>query len=223
MLAQGRTYIVTAWWISLFPLAGLALAIGAFLAIALPIRRVQKQTLATVQAAPPTMDYAGFWVRLASNVIDSLILFLSIVVMVLFINAAMSIFPALGFLLVFIGFGLYLCYIFVFIGGYKDSIGHRLLRIKVVRTNGEPIGLGRSLLRAFFELMFSWGILLLPFNRRKRALYDMLAGTVVVKLASRQTLTSAAEPDQAPPCPQCREPVQPGSQFCMACGAQLAS
>ena len=142
--------------------------------------------------------------------------------MALVISAAMSLLPALGFLLIFLGIGLYLGYIFVYTGGYKDSVGHRVLRIKTVRTNGEPMGLGRSLIRAFFELMFSWGILLLPFNRRKRALYDMFAGTVVVKRASLPTLTGATERDQATLCPQCGELVPSGSHFCMACGAQLA-
>ena len=163
-----------------------ALAVGAFLAIGLPIRRVQKQTFTAAQDAPATLDYAGFWVRLASIAVDSLILFLTVLIM-----AGLT---AVNPLLVFLGIGLYLFYVFVLLGGYKDSIGHRLLRIKVVRTNGEPIGLGRSLIRAFFELIFGWGILLLPFNRRKRALYDMLAGTVVVKRASLQTRTSATEP-----------------------------
>ena len=42
-------------------------------------------------------------------------------------------------------------YLLVFLGGYQDSLGHRLLRIRVVRSSGERMEFGRSLLSFFVK------------------------------------------------------------------------
>ncbi len=44
LTAQGRQYMVSAWWVTFFPMVIFLIAVGAFLAIVLPIRRVQKTT-----------------------------------------------------------------------------------------------------------------------------------------------------------------------------------
>ena len=49
MIADGREILLTAWWVSLLPLGVVALSGGAFLAIVLPIRRIQKSAEWTSQ------------------------------------------------------------------------------------------------------------------------------------------------------------------------------
>ena len=44
MISDGRESLASSWWISLLPLGVVALSVGAFLGIVLPIRRVQKST-----------------------------------------------------------------------------------------------------------------------------------------------------------------------------------
>ena len=74
---------------------------------------------------------------------------------------------------------LYAC---VYLGGYRDSLGHRLLGIKVVRSNGADVGLGLSVLRGLLILSLTvTGVLVILFSRRRRALYDMLSDTLVIK------------------------------------------
>ena len=69
------------------------------------------------------------------------------------------------------------------------SLGKMAVSIKVVRSNGDTLSVGRSLLRAAFLQLFNfvtfglgWIILaiVLPFTARKQSLHDMLFDTVVV-------------------------------------------
>ncbi len=47
MISEGRSVVLDVWWLSLLPLAMVTIAVGAFLAIVLPIRQVQKTTAIT--------------------------------------------------------------------------------------------------------------------------------------------------------------------------------
>ncbi len=44
MIAEGRGVLLNVWWLCLLPLGMVTIAVGAFLGIVLPIRRVQKCT-----------------------------------------------------------------------------------------------------------------------------------------------------------------------------------
>jgi uncharacterized RDD family membrane protein YckC len=62
------------------------------------------------------------------------------------------------------------------------SIGHRVRHLAVVRLDGQPVGLGRALLRMFLVLL-----VVPPFvvGADGRGLHDRLAGTVLVLTRSR--------------------------------------
>ncbi len=63
--------------------------------------------------------------------------------------------------------------------------GKRFAKIRVVRDDGRPIGIGqatmRSLLRAFDDTLFL-GAFLIIFTRREKRLGDLAAGTIVVQV-----------------------------------------
>lgn len=72
-----------------------------------------------------------------------------------------------------------------FVERFGATPGKLLLRLRVVRANGEPLGPGRAFARAFAELL-SYGIcyigyFLALFNDEHRALHDMICGTRVVQ------------------------------------------
>lgn len=68
------------------------------------------------------------------------------------------------------------------------TLGKKLVKIKVVRENGSPCGLGpalvRNILRIVDELPFLYiiGMILISRSNRKQRLGDRLAKTVVVKI-----------------------------------------
>jgi uncharacterized RDD family membrane protein YckC len=77
-------------------------------------------------------------------------------------------------------------YLFIQWGGLRQLAGARICRLRVVRSDGGPFGLGRALLRFVFALFvgvltMGLGFLVIAFDTKKRALHDVLAGTVVIK------------------------------------------
>ena len=179
MIAEGRDALLNVWWLSLLPLGMVTIAVGAFLAIALPIRRVQKQSDLFVQPDSMVMNYAGFWIRIESITVDVLAqIFIGIIFFIPF---------SFGFhenLFVVLFFAFEVLYTLFFLGGRWDSLGHRLVGIRVVRSNGERVGFGRSIARGFLIFVLPVSVWTIPFTRRRQALHDLLPDTVVVKRES---------------------------------------
>ncbi len=69
---------------------------------------------------------------------------------------------------------------------WGQTVGMMAVRIRVVGRDGRRISLGRSALRlvayAATTLPLFLGIVYALFDRRRRALHDLLAGTVVIEL-----------------------------------------
>lgn len=66
------------------------------------------------------------------------------------------------------------------------TVGKRTMEIEVVAVTGEKIGLGRSILRNVAELalcIFAITYIVALFTKRKQALHDLVARTLVVKRA----------------------------------------
>ena len=65
------------------------------------------------------------------------------------------------------------------------TVGKRLFRIKVARLDGARVSFLRATLRFLAKLFLSWvlfiGYLLALITPRRRALHDLIAGTVVLK------------------------------------------
>jgi len=86
--------------------------------------------------------------------------------------------PTLGCMVVY-------CFYFTYLTMHGcQSIGKALLRIRVVRPDGDPISGTRAFFRCVFYVVsavpFLWGFFL-AFLLKRRAVHDILAGTVVVE------------------------------------------
>jgi uncharacterized RDD family membrane protein YckC len=145
-----------------------------------------------------TGRYAGFWIRLVADIIDTLILsvaawFLELMLLglVYFVgrynkpfNDAFNPF----FLQVFNGVLYLLLAIPYFVWGhyrYGTTLGKRPFRIYVVsHSNHLPISLFQSWMRCFGYLVsylpFGVGFIMAAFQPEKRALHDLMAGTVSI-------------------------------------------
>ena len=124
------------------------------------------------------MEYADLWLRFGSIVIDNVGFLLFFVASILLL---MTGFPDL----IILPMVLLVLYHVVYLGGWKRSSGNRLFGITVVTADGGPVTIWRSILRALV-MVVPPAYLLIPFNRRRRALYDVLAGTMVIKLPPKR-------------------------------------
>lgn len=156
-----------------------------------------------------TQWISGFWRRIGALIVDTLILALGGFVLGLFLK---SVFIQMGAWAALVGFGISLGYFGVLNSaiGNGQTLGKKLLGIRVVDINNQTISFGRSLLRyAVYGIPFAlqvetvpWGdasalimypfaflviggsfsiIYLYIFNRNTRqSLHDLVAGTFVV-------------------------------------------
>lgn len=141
--------------------------------------------------------YAGFWKRLAAYLIDYVILTGSSMILgaiaglgiggaASFAGGGSSAAEVAGQLVgALIGFGISLAYYGWFHASSGGATpGKMAIGIKVVRSNGERITLGRSIGRYFGTILSSLtlliGYIMAAFTERKQALHDMLCDTVVV-------------------------------------------
>ncbi|MEC9260804.1 MAG: RDD family protein [Pseudomonadota bacterium] len=158
---------------------------------------------------------SGFWRRIVALIVDSILLALGGFVLGVVLESA---FIEMGGWSLLVGFFISLGYFGVMNSRYADgqTLGKRLLGIRVVDGNNQTISLGRSLLRycvygipfalqidflpvgeEFFWLMYPIGALLVGgsfsilylylFNRRTRqSLHDLVVGTYVVYAGAQQ-------------------------------------
>jgi uncharacterized RDD family membrane protein YckC len=143
----------------------------------------------------PVATLAGFWIRLAAYLIDTVIL--SVIFFPLFFVLGMLIQPSssspggvvtgayLLFQLVLAAIGL--GYILYFWSRSGATPGKKLLRLKIVRIDGvQPIGIGTAGMRVlgYFvsSLIFCIGFLMIGFSSDKRGLHDLIAKTRVIRM-----------------------------------------
>ncbi|MCL2016679.1 MAG: RDD family protein [Defluviitaleaceae bacterium] len=90
---------------------------------------------------------------------------------------------ALGFLIIS-WFVIYFCYFIVLemlLNG--QSIGKKIFGLRVIRDNGQPVGLSQSLVRNLFRAVLDIlyvGIFVILFSKDHKRVGDMVAGTVVI-------------------------------------------
>ena len=164
-----------------------------------PASRPQDVDAAAVQGG--LVVQAGFWKRVAAYFIDYVILtvFTYIVLIPLSILGVVvggisgntdSAAGSIGMILT-MGIG----YLFIFVANmmypawmhsskYQATLGKMAVGIKVVRSNGERLTLGRAVGRFFAYLLSSItlciGFVMAAFTQRKQALHDIICDTLVV-------------------------------------------
>lgn len=132
---------------------------------------------------PTGTPYQGFWIRLVAYIIDYFVLVILLVLL-------LSLIPGLPgasniFGLYFYAVIMRMAYDTVMIGQFRGTVGMLVVRIEVLCENGSAVSywraLGRHLAAYVSGLILGIGYLMIAFQEDKRALHDLIAGTVVVK------------------------------------------
>jgi uncharacterized RDD family membrane protein YckC len=136
------------------------------------------------------LNYAGFGVRLAAKLVDSLIIGLPFFLVFFFVlvpQARTGMQGQAHFLTVFIQFGFMLiqmAYQIFFLGKYGATPGKMLCHLKVVTADGDRFGYGRATGRSFAEILSGLicyiGYIMIAFDGQKRALHDRICNTRVI-------------------------------------------
>lgn len=139
---------------------------------------------------------AGFWIRVAASMLDSLLAGLIQVVVSLILKMTasdlMNVTDPRGTLTIatltsLAGMVIGITYSVFFTGYCGQTPGKMALGIKVVRTSGEDIGYGRAFLREVIgktisTLLLGIGYLMVAFDAKKQGLHDRIADTYVIKI-----------------------------------------
>jgi uncharacterized RDD family membrane protein YckC len=150
---------------------------------------MKTQVLAAAPAA-----YGGFWVRFLAYFVDGLILGVGGLIVLVAAAFAGDAFALLATLVVIIG-------PFVYFAALQSSArqatyGKALVGLKVADNGGNRISFLRSLARELAKLISAFplmiGFLLAAFAKRKQALHDMVASTVVVRESPGHVLAALA-------------------------------
>ena len=142
----------------------------------------------------------GFWIRLLAFAIDLFCIGLTETVFSWSITLGTitgarlleispeTILDVRQFLTIITGTAIVALYFIYFHGMFGQTPGKMLLRLKVVRTDGTPLGFTRAAER-FVGYILSLlplyvGFLLIAFSREKQGLHDLIAGTFVIRTDS---------------------------------------
>jgi uncharacterized RDD family membrane protein YckC len=152
---------------------------------AVPERRVR------VVTTPITLDsaYGGLVTRTLAGAIDAAIINVVALGVAAVVALVLSIFPVghdTKALLAVVGGALFaiwaIAYFVTLWTGSGQTVGDRMMRIRVVRTDGTPLRTARALLRlagAVLGLILFLGYIPILLTDRRRAFHDWLADTVV--------------------------------------------
>ncbi len=160
--------------------------------------------VATAFNAERAMDYAGFWQRFVAFLGDfGLLIWLTLPVVAAGIllgvvgeepTGATILAIALCALLFLALLGVWIFYFPLLEAHSGKTLGKHLMRIRVVRESGAPIGLGQAFVRRlslFFEMLWI-DALFIPFTDKKQRALDIIAKTVVVREPGQRTSAPGA-------------------------------
>lgn len=131
--------------------------------------------------------YASPWRRLFSFIIDWL--------MVSFLSYFLFLFGLLYYTLTFLGVTneldissvdtlsrlVLLLYFMVSFFLFKNTLGGKITHINILNTNGEYPSRFKLIVRSIWLLLLWFGSITIFFDKKKRALHDMVFGTIVTK------------------------------------------
>ena len=124
-------------------------------------------------------DYAGFWRRSVAWIIDGIILSaINTILMRIYFWGAPQTIIWLGHIIMFV-------YVIGFWAWRGQTLGKMLMGVKIIKTDGSPVGIGRAILR-YIGYLVSYiiiliGYLMVAWDSKKQGLHDKIAGTYVVR------------------------------------------
>jgi uncharacterized RDD family membrane protein YckC len=157
-------------------------------------------------AAAPAAQFGGFWIRFVAYFLDSLIIGVPMWILIaIFAGGSVASLggtsteqeqfeaaAAVGgiiFLIIIIAFvGVWLYEALMTSSERGATLGKRALGLRVVKSDGTRLTFGRATGRFFAKafitglIPFGIGYMMAGFTDRKRALHDMIADTVVIKV-----------------------------------------
>ncbi len=142
---------------------------------------------------------AGFWIRFVAAVVDSIILFVVMLVILVPIGFSAGIMAVLGdpmaLMQLMAGLGaafsaisilIPMLYEVIFVGWRGQTPGKMVLKLKIIRTDGGEVDYVKALIRWIGKLVSGFilgiGYIMAAFTKNKRALHDYIAGTRVIRL-----------------------------------------
>jgi uncharacterized RDD family membrane protein YckC/Tfp pilus assembly major pilin PilA len=136
-------------------------------------------------AAVDRAAYAGFWRRFAAYAIDYVLVLLGSAVLGAIATSTGLVDPGAQARLTLLALAGYFLYCTLLeSSAWQATVGKRVLGLKVANARGERIGMGRAAARFAAKLLsvltMFLGYLLIALTRRRQALHDLLAGTLVV-------------------------------------------
>jgi len=156
------------------------------------------QAYAIPVAEADAQAYAGFWLRFAAYLIDSIVLF---VIQLVLAGAVILMDPSdlRAFLNIApVGWALTWAYFAILESSpLQGTVGKHALGLYVTDAYGDPIGLGRASARYWLKLLSTLllmaGWIMAAFTPRKQALHDVMARTLVLRRLPPAQPKSAAE------------------------------
>ena len=151
----------------------------------LPLDDTEQKYLGDAPGAFAKGRPAGFWIRVAASIIDGAL-----------ISAVITVLAAVFFgenywgedeeLQLSDGLAqlLSVAYYTIGVAVFAATVGKRLLRMQVIRSDGSRVGYGRAFVRYLATilsgLILAIGVLMIAFRRDKRGLHDLICDTVVI-------------------------------------------
>jgi uncharacterized RDD family membrane protein YckC len=135
-----------------------------------------------------TLEYASFWIRLWAAILDNffagLATYFGFMVVILTIGLSFGISSLSDQLLDNVKIVLTIIYFIFMTYKYQATFGKKMAGVRVVSLDGGRASLSRIIIRETIGKLISFisviGILMPLFTKRKQALHDKIAGTVVV-------------------------------------------
>jgi uncharacterized RDD family membrane protein YckC len=154
--------------------------------------------VATEFMSRTALPYAGFWLRFAAFVIDGVIIAIAVAILGGLATLLSTLIPqqpqgagyVLGGILIAlvlslgsVAIGVVLLYFPILEGRFGQTVGKRLLRLRVVTEQGLTIGYKESFLRrlSFYFEFLPIDALFIPFTPKKQRAMDIVARTVVLR------------------------------------------
>ena len=137
-------------------------------------------TVASAIGPRPAVDviYAGFWRRCAGLVLDGLVLGCVSGFFTLLLGHDSAIATALG-ILAGVAYQVY------FFTGTGQTLGAKVMGVRVVGIDGHPLSVGAALARVLGAyvsgVLLGLGYLWMLWDANKQTLHDKMAGSVVIK------------------------------------------
>ena len=159
-------------------------------------------------------EYAGFWVRLAAYVIDSIIVFFGLLFVRLFLSGIMSVLSDtwIGGNILFhytlkdiLLYGFQVLYVILCTYLTGTTLGKRAMNLRVVSADGQKLTIlnvvyRETIGRFLCSLSVGIGYIIAGVDREKRGLHDILCDTRVI-YAKRVKVIPVYPRYQAPPMP----------------------